>query len=1110
MYSASFRQAKRLFLAVLAGTILAFPTAAQAQEAMAVTGRVTDETGEPLGTVNVYLDGTDLATITDGTGAYSLVVPASRIDQQQHVLIAGLIGYRSGQETIMLLGDALTVDFVLQLDPIGLDEIVAVGQGLTRQRRRLGSTVNSISATDIELARETNAVDAIAGKAPNVNVVRSTGDPGGGTYINVRGAKSIQGGSQPLFVIDGTPVNNQSLAIENIGDGSPGNDDTVDGTAVGNRANDINPDDIESIEILKGPAGSAIYGSQGANGVVLITTKSGSGTGGVNADLRFAFGPSNVSEFNDLQTSWSQGSGGVQSASSGSWGEQLDPGTPTFAHGGELFKTGMEYDVNLTLSGGNNRTTYFFSGGYTRQNGVIRGNSKNDRFNVRLKASQQFLDNLSVTGNLAYTNQATDLIQVGSNTSGMLLGAFRTPPEFNNLPWLDEETGLHRSYRCNTTALSNAGPACGSNPRQSRRYDNPFWIANEILNTANVDRTFGNLRLDWDPYSWLNVSNIFGIDNTGDSRFTLFPPSSGTFAQGRIIRASLNTFDIDNSLWLTAQGSLSSSIFAGLSVGQNVRQRDFSRFQTTGENINAAVIPSVDGIVDLESTVTRTPTEYNSQVRTVGYFAEANIDIGDQLFVTGGVRYDGWSTFGSGQQWYWFPSGSAAWEFTRHLTDDGSGGFSFGKVRVAYGEAGQAPPVYSNLSSFAPTTFTDGWLSPVGIESNFMGQAGVATEFVQGNDAIGPERTKEFEAGIELAFVDSRISFSGVYFQQKTVDAILNLPAAPSTGFDAIPINAGEFENNGWEVQLGLVPFRGRSFTWEIDAHAGWLDSKVVDLEGAEEFVLNGFSGTHTSVIQDICGPGADEECDFGVLFTQDALRFGRGNTADVDCNAATPVASIDDAFPQAPAGALYIGCDGYGFNDGQLRNTGNPNADWNGGVRNTFSIMENLRISALIDWRSNLDMWNGTRGALFFFGAHADTDSWHGDGQPFVFDGFGPGAGTEVLLDQNYSQNLIGSGFSTGGPGGGDIGDGFIETASFVKLRDVSLRYSLPGGVVSRFLGFGRAEFSFTARNLVTWTDYRGLDPESNLTGQSTGRGLEYFNNPRVRSYIFQINLVR
>jgi TonB-dependent SusC/RagA subfamily outer membrane receptor len=356
MLPAWFRQARRLSFAVLAGTILAFPSATQAQEAMTLTGRVADETGAELATVNVYIDGTDLATITDSDGSYSLVIPASRIDNQQHVLVAGLIGYRAGQETITLLGDDLTINFTLTLDPIGLEEIVAVGQGLTRERRRLGATVNSISDVDIELSRETEVLAAIAGKAPNVVVATSSGAPGAGTYMQIRGAKSVTGGTQPLFVVDGTPYNNNSTQIES----------SVAGTAVQNRMADLNPDDVESIEILKGPAGAAIYGSSGANGVVLITTKSGAATNTVQANVRFAYNSDNVTAFNDLNTLYGQGSGGAASASSFSWGPLLS-GSQTFDHGGELFQTGTGYDVNATLSGGNARTTYFFSGGYDQR-----------------------------------------------------------------------------------------------------------------------------------------------------------------------------------------------------------------------------------------------------------------------------------------------------------------------------------------------------------------------------------------------------------------------------------------------------------------------------------------------------------------------------------------------------------------------------------------------------------------------------------------------------------------------------------------------------------------------------------------------------------------------
>lgn len=548
-------------------------------------------------------------------------------------------------------------------------------------------------------------------------------------------------------------------------------------------------------------------------------------------------------------------------------------------------------------------------------------------------------------------------------------------------------------------------------------------------------------------------------------------------------RQLFSNFILDNSLWVMVTRELGSSVNAQLTLGQNLRQEDFSRFLAGGANL-------IQGATSLEATVDPgTPEQFESQVRTVGFFGELNFDLWRQLFVTGGVRYDGWSTFGGDKQWFPFPSGSLAWEFTQ-LVGDSWRAFNFGKVRVAYGEAGQDPPAFSNVSAFEACSYLE--------------REGVCSETSLANESIKPEVTREFEAGLDLAFFDSRLSLGVVWYDQKTDDAILEMPVSPSLGFETAPVNAASFRNRGWELQIGGAPFRGRAFTWEIDAYGGTIDSEILELRGGEEFFLGGFTdGARASVVEDICGPGADEPCPFGVLLGDDLVKFGRGLSADVDCDPATPDASIDEAFPEAPAGTLYIGCDGYPFNDPRNRVLGNPNPDWNGGVRNTFTISENLRISALINWRSGIDMWNGTKGALFTYGTHAETEAWHGDGQPWVFDGFGPGAGQEVIRD--YRWAVLGPG---GGFGGG--AQFFIERASFVKLRDVSIRYALHGGPVSRFLGFSRAEFSFTGRNLVTWTDYTGLDPETNLTGQSTARGLEYFNNPRVRSYVFQIELVR
>lgn len=1086
-------------LAALAGLLVGTPSvpleAQEPPQPTIVTGRVTSPDGVAVPSATVRIPALNLGAVVADDGRYELEVPASRVEGQSVQLTASALGYRAVTTNVTLAPGPITQDFQLVLDPIGLSEIVATGQGLTRARAELGTTINTVDAAEVRDSQEENIVAALAGKAPNVWVEQSSGEPGAGAYVTIRGFKTLKGSNQPLFVVDGSVVDNSTAEVDDPNELA---NDRLAGVTSQNRAADIDPDNVESIEILKGPAASAIYGAKAANGVVIITTKSGQ-AGSTQAMIRSSYSFDDATAFNDLQTRFGQGlvvpgtNTDLDPRGSTTWGARLPTGTRTFNHGEELFKTGHRWDSNLTLSGGNDQTTYFLSGGYVDHDGFIRGNAANDKVNMRLKGSHGFLDNLTVNANVAYTNQALDLIQKGSNTSGLLLGALRTPPEFNNcLPnadpcWTDPETGLHRSYR-------NPNP---TSIEESRGYDNPFFVANEILNDSQVHRAFGNVRIDWEPFSWLSVTETLGADFWDDKQTNLFPKGSSTVVPGRLIRADYQNFTIDNTLMVTGTYDFNETIGGSLSIGQNIGQAEFERYLTQGDNL-------ILGGTDLDATVTRVPDEYRARTRTEGYFAEANADIWNQLYLTAGVRYDGFSTFGADKQRYWFPNANVAWEFTQLPAIDDLGWLEYGKIRGAWGRAGEEPPVFSNITSFQTGTFTDGWISPDGLETIYLGQSGVVSEATLGNAEIDPEITEEWEAGVDLAFLDSRLALGFTYYNQQTTDAILQLPLPVSSGYEARFANGAEISNEGFEVTMDIIPVRARSFGWEVNAQWGTNENVVESLLGAEEFTLDGFEGLRTVVVGDICGPASNEECAYGVLYGNDYMRFGRGLTADHDCNADTPDQNIDRAFPRAEAGTYYLGCDGFPMLDGQLRVVGDPNPSWQGSVRNTFTLFENLRLSALVDVVEGKDMWNGTRGALHFFGTHAETAPMHGEGQRFTFPGSGPGAGQEVVRNWlNWSVGGIGSGFT----GGDNL---FIEDASFVKLRDVSARYTFDQPFVLRNLGFDRAELSVSGRNLVTWTDYTGLDPESNLTEQSSGRGLEYFNNPQVRSWIVGVSLVR
>ena len=1084
----------RLTLFTLASVILA--PGLSAQDPSTFGGIVTGSQGEVLQSASILIESMNLGVVTNAAGRYVLIVPASRASGQTVTMSVSLIGRATQTVVVTLRPGTQEFNFMLENDVLLLDEIVVTGLGLATQRQRLGVTINTVRAEEIALSQEINIVSALAGKAPNVEVTTSGGDPGAGAYIRIRGANSLLGDNQPLFVVDGQPINNDTRRIER----------STAGVQTGNRAMDLNAADIESVQILKGAAAAAIYGSRAGNGVILITTKRGQpGTNrvefrmGLSFDevnrtipLQTAFGhgldatpedptfvcsPGNTDYFCDASTS--TGSSGAFS-----WGLPIGAGVETFDHANELYKTALRSDFGVTWSGGTATTDYYLSIGRLDQDGVIEGPQAYNRTTVRLRAGHAFRDDLRVSANFSYANSSGDFIQQGSNISGIQLGALRTPANFNNLPYLNDD-GLHRSYRTqDPTSVT-----------ERRGYDNPFWISNEISNTANVGRTFGNVNAQYTPLNWLEVNYILGSDYAADARQTVFPKSSSDFPDGRVVRADFVTLEVDHNLIATASTQLNDFAFGTLTLGQNLNHREYSRYQVNGSTLIA-------GTNQLDFTVVNVPDEFTEKVRTDGYFAQGTVDLWDQLFVTAAGRIDGSNTFGGEDSRFFYPKASVAWDFTERA--DGLG-LSFAKVRAAYGVAGKQPALYSNVSSYTTGTFTDGWLSPNGLQSIYAGNEGVFIEAILGNNDIKPERTTEYEAGVDFALLDNRLSFGVTYYYQHTTDAILNVDVAPSTGFFSKFANAAEFENRGWELTASANVFESGGIGWDIGAQWGKNTSCVLDLAGTEEFGLTGFTGSTNSVVApELDAAGNITKCHpIGVFYTDDFIRFGNGST----------VAGEDiDALYTGSAGQVFLAADGFPRYDPQNRVTGDANPDWTASFRNTIRIGDNLRITGLIDIKHGGQMWNGTKGALFFFGAHKETEEYHGVGQAETFgetymeqfDYAGPGLGTEVQVNwDTWFLDGIGSGFT--GPS-----SQFIEEAGFVKLRDISVAYTVRNQDWLSRMGFTTLDIAVSGRNLKTWTDYTGIDPESNLNGQTLGRGLEYFNNPQTRSFVFNITLAR
>lgn len=1068
--------------AVLGAFALIAPNAAAQQEAV-ITGRVASEGGSPLSSASVYIQETREGTLTGADGTYRLVVPAARVTGQQVTLAVRLIGYRQVSDTLALTAGTHTHNFTLVANPLRLGEVIVTGQGLTTTREKLGNVINTVDSSLIQRSNETNIVNAIAGKAPNVEVTSQSGDPGSSSYIRIRGPKTISGTGQPLFVVDGVPIDNSTLSTEDI---------PTQGTTAPNRASDINPDDIASIDILKGAAAAAIYGARAGQGVILITTKHGH-SGPTRYSLRSSYSFDNVSNGVPLQRRFGLGSGGetpecnsrnpaagldCSAGATGSFGPELAPGTPTFDHFDELFDTGHSWDNNISISGGNDRTLFYVSGGRTSTDGDIVGpNNSYDKTTARLNASHRVFDNLKVGIDVSYVDTRGNFVQQGSNTDGLLLGSLRTPPEFDNRVYIDSASQLHRSYRFPFPSLAST--------TTSRGYDNPFFVLNDLENTGEVARTYGNANISYDPFEWLNIKETFGADYYTDQRLEGFPLTSSGQPTGQVFRTDFINYQLDQNLTATASHTFSPNFAGSLTLGQNVNSRNFQRVRVQGITL---VAPQP---FNLLNTINWTPNDSQSVVHSESYFAQATADLFDQLYLTAAIRNDGFSSFGVSSRRHWFPKASAAWTFIS-TTEAEPGLLSYGKLRFAYGETGSEPPAYSTEQVFQVGQFIAdaGWGSALFVNQNGLG--GVIQGFTKAQPNLGPERTKEFETGVDLGFFGARADASVTLYNDRTEGVIFLAPLANSTGFGQQAQNAGTIRNRGVEVAINVRPIMRPDFTWEVGLQWARNQNQVLDLSG-QQFVDLPTGGSFTGAVAT-----AWEGSGVGVLRGADFARCGRGLTIDG--------VNIDQGCGNAPSGALYIDATGFPILDPTNRVIADGNPKWGGSVR-TALTWHKIRVSGLLDVRHGGETWNGTRGALYSFGTHANTAERNVT-RTFGNDFFpgpvgGPGAGQPVTIDENW--------YAGNGGGFGPVASQFVEDASFVKLREISLAYTFEQPWVTRSLGLSSIDLRVAGRNLHTWTDYSGIDPESNLGGaQVLIQGIDYFNNPQTRSFVISLGLNR
>ena len=1055
---------KRLILS------LCFCLSLFAQQAFSqtISGNVTDEAGVPLPAANVIIEGTSIGVSTDFDGNFQIQV------EQGQVLQFSFIGYMT--KNITLEGQD-TINISLEPDN-QLEEVVVTSLGFKVLRDQQGSTSSVVSTNAVVRSGEPTLLNSLSGKAAGVQIRRVSGDPGAGSTIRIRGANTISGASDPLFIVDGVPMNNSSNYNSGDGRGS-----RAGGVSNGSRINDINPSDIASIEVLKGASAAAVWGSRAANGVVVIRTKEGqSGDAKITFSSSYSF--DEVSEKIPMQDTWGQGRGGVYGATRAeSWGDYIADragGADTFNTSGQFFtaqdgslyypitaknsretfvdknwdnamQTGAIFQNDFTISGGSEGQKYFFSLSNLSQEGIIIG-SAYDRTNLRFNYNAKLNDVISLSNKIAYTYSVSDRIQGSSNTAGIMLGLLRTPADFDNTDYIgtytsssgEETLNRQRSYR---RYLGNS---------QNPSYNNPGWTVNEQTSRATVNRFTATPEITITPNNWLKIIGRGNIDFADDRRTTLYPIGSAgsAFNNGAFFESEIAQRQYSFDLIGRATTELTSDISLTSTVGWSLNDRQYNR---NSGSVTGFLVDSQKQTTSLNSAAEATSFQnFRTFRRSNRGYAVLNFDIFDQLFVNFSGGLESSSTVNGT---FFYPSVDAAWNFTESVLE--SSVLSFGKLRASWGQVGvqPSPHQFQTLAEggFSYSSYSD----PIDIDS-FGG--GFRLDNNLGNPNLEPEIKAEWEIGTDLRFFDNDLTFGLTYYDNKIEGILLDVNLSPSSGFSTQYGNFGSMTNNGIELDLGWNAIKKEDFKLSTSLNWSKNTNEVTDLFGTETINLS---------------PGASASSR-AIVGQQLGVLFGTGSQTNPDGSFLLDA----NGFPQITPSPVILG---------------DPNPDWRAGLGFNLNYKK-LSLNVVVEHSEGGDFMPRTLWVLHRFGTTEATSNRVTLSQDLVnYRGNTVTAGTtvrgnikdfgggQVLLDENWYRTGIGGGF-----GDNQAYNFGVYDATFTKVRELSLSYLLDGDGLNSILGLDNIRLTATARNLININNVPGIDPETNQYGVGNALGLD------------------
>ncbi|HNB80763.1 MAG TPA: SusC/RagA family TonB-linked outer membrane protein [Chitinophagaceae bacterium] len=1036
-----------------------------------IRGKILDDKGDPVPGATIRIKGTNKGTVTDANGNFKLNA------EEGSTLSISAIGLKATEKSAQ---DGMSVK--MAADQQSLRETVVTAQAVKREKASLGYATTTLNNNDLNAGNNVSALGALQGKVSGVNITSTTGGPGGSTRVVIRGEKSIGGNNNALIVIDGIPVNNGNRLRSN----------SLKQVDFGNRGNDVNPDDIESISVLKGAAATALYGSEGANGAIMITTKSGkakSKTGKTEVGFSTGYTWSNILKFPTFQNQFGEGDlNGIpddrrENFSWGlpfdgqirPWGQIIDGKQQVKRYEAQennvrdFFNRGKAWENNLTLSGGTERSNYFIGFNSLNSKGVIP-NTYNDKYSFRVNANHEFANDFFSSVNVNYINGASRVDQGGQGEGSVWNNVCQQPRDipipdladlgnvFNSMDYIDTN-GVHRYgyYGAYT--------------------ENPYWVAQYFDNRNKYDRILGQATVGHRFNQHLTLSNRFGGEVLSDRTYLKSPKlNSVAFEElwsgspksfnGGYYESTDNFSSYFNDLMLNANFQIDKLGITAL-VGHSVSSRaDYFLSSSIDPVTNGLVI---EGFYNFSNAQSKIASEnIITRNRKVGVYGTVNFDFNKFFFLELTGRNDWSSTLAANNRSYFYPSVSASWLFSQHLPDAAKKVLNYGKLRGNISSVGNDATAYQNNDpGFTSTNITSGFGSNI---FPFNDVPGFSLQNRMGNPALKPERQVGKEIGIDLSLFEDRLSWDFTVYSNKTKDQILAVPTPSSSGYTSRIINAGTIKNTGFETGLRITPVKMKGIRWDLYGTYTRNKNEVLDLpNGVDQLVIGGYSGM--SIVAAVGKP-------FGTFYAVDLLKDANGNQV------------IDSATgaPRSTSAPVYLGS----FQPKFI-------ASWG----TSFSA-KGFNLNVLFDTKQGGYIYSRTKDILEFVGV--TPSSTLNNREPFLWNNsvYENSEGdyvknTSILTDvYNYytAANVK--------PAGQDL-----VKAGYVKLREVSVGYKLPQKWFNNtFIGSGTV--SVFGNNLVLWTnkgnDY--IDPEVNSGGATNEQGFDFSARPSIRNYGFRVGL--